>query len=316
MRHIILFVFLLPILVMLAAVEVQADPDDDSLAAAEYFFDNDPGPGNGYPLAAADGAFDEPFESIAQTIVLPELISGPHYLFVRLRNVEGIWGIPRRHLFVVTNHNVIAAAEYFFDTDPGIGNAERLEITGNTLNAHLDVSGLVEGLHKVYIRMQDAEGSWGPARQHTFEVIGWAGSGAISAAEYFINSDPGEGNGTPLSPADGAFGGTTEDLYGQFRTNVLDEGNHNVYVRVRNANGQWTLPAPSKPLKINTFLGRIGDLNNDNQVDLKDAILALMVTSGQNPHALRTDYVSSGVDLDNWQAGLPEAIYILGKAAE
>ena len=56
----------------------------------------------------------------------------------------------------------------------------------------------------------------------------------------------------------------------------------------------------------------IGDVNGDDEVNLADAILALQVLSGNNPAAIRSDYVSSGADVngDN-KVGFEEAVYIL-----
>ena len=316
MRNTHIFVVLL--LVLLAAATItQADPGDDRLIAGEYFFDTDPGPGNGFPLVSDDGAFDEPFESVNQIITLPELTSGPHYFFIRLRNVDGTWGIPQRRLLLVTNTNTVAAAEYFYDNDPGGGNGTPVEVTSEgRVEASLDTNGLGQGLHTLNLRLQDAEGSWGPARKQTFEVTDWTGAGIISRAEYFIDTDPGEGNGIPLSAVDGYFNGAEEDLVGYLRTSTIGEGEHTLHIRALDTNGLWTMPAAARPFTVTQFLGKLGDLNGDDQVDLKDAILSLMVVNGQKPPTLRTDYVSSGVDVDNWQVGLPEAIYVLKKTAE
>ena len=112
------------------------------------------------------------------------------------------------------------------------------------------------------------------------------------------------------------FTGSTEDLVGYLRTSTIGEGEHTLHIRALDTNGLWTMPAAARPFTVTQFLGKLGDLNDDDQVDLKDAILSLMVVNGQTPPTLRTDYVSSGVDVDNWQVGLPEAIYVLKKTAE
>ncbi len=67
------------------------------------------------------------------------------------------------------------------------------------------------------------------------------GGSTIEAAEFFIDSDPGIGNGTPLNPSDGAFDSPTEDV---FLSNVdissLSDGVHKIYVRGK-AGGVWGL---------------------------------------------------------------------------
>jgi outer membrane protein assembly factor BamB len=59
-----------------------------------------------------------------------------------------------------------------------------------------------------------------------------------------------------------------------------------------------------------------GDLNDDRSVNLVDAILALKVIEGQIPATIRTDYPTSGADVNgDGKIGLPEVIYILQKTA-
>ncbi|MCP3890429.1 MAG: hypothetical protein GY702_16390 [Desulfobulbaceae bacterium] len=316
MKNTKIILFILSVL-LAGAAYTQAGIGDDNLTAGEYFFDTDPGEGNGYALQAVDGTFDTPFEDIDMPINLPELTSGPHYLYIRLRNAEGIWGIPNRHLMVVTNINTITAAEYFYDTDPGEGSGQSLEVVDGDIKEDVELSdSLVEGLHKMYIRMKDEEGSWGPARQYSFEVVDWTGTSYIKGAEYFIDTDPGEGNGTQLSAVDHIFNDTEEAVMAKLRTSELAEGDHTLYFRAQNIEGNWTQPTPYRNLEITPFYGKIGDLNDDDKVDLTDAILALMVLIGQNPGELREDYQTSGVDVDDWRVGLPEAVYVLEKVAE
>ncbi len=54
------------------------------------------------------------------------------------------------------------------------------------------------------------------------------------------------------------------------------------------------------------------DIDDDNDVDIEDAILALQVLAGTNPSSIRSDYVSSLIDVngDN-QIGMEEVIFIL-----
>jgi len=105
----------------------------DSIASAEYFFDNDPGEGNGIPLPAADGEFDEPEEMVdVSGIDTSSLKLGYHTLYVRFKNAGGEWGVARSLAhdpflynpsnFRITDNQWIADAEYFIDVDPGEGN--------------------------------------------------------------------------------------------------------------------------------------------------------------------------------------------------
>ena len=56
----------------------------------------------------------------------------------------------------------------------------------------------------------------------------------------------------------------------------------------------------------------IGDINGNGKIDLADAIVALKSLSGLNPPGIRSDYGSSGIDVNNDdKIGLEEALYIL-----
>ena len=60
---------------------------------AEYFFDTDPGEGNGEPLPAVDGTFDSPGESVDFTGVdLSGLKIGGHTIYARFKSTDGVWG--------------------------------------------------------------------------------------------------------------------------------------------------------------------------------------------------------------------------------
>lgn len=95
----------------------------------------------------------------------------------------------------------IKAYEYFFDADPGVGKAIRVELAPtDSLAASFNISlnGLSAGLHKIGIRYQDLGGSWTLIESRTFEVSAIS-TPAIRAAEYFTGSiDPGAGRGIPL----------------------------------------------------------------------------------------------------------------------
>ena len=107
----------------------------------------------------------------------------------------------------------IIAAEYFIDSDPGEGNGvslpsidvfdspeETVELTG------IDISSLTIGKHTVYVRFKSAEGVWGLARPIPFDTdftspfnLTVTGDKTIQAAEYFFDSDPGEGHETAVT---------------------------------------------------------------------------------------------------------------------
>lgn len=70
------------------------------------------------------------------------------------------------------------------------------------------------------------------------------GNHNVTAGEYFVDNDPGAGHGTPLLPDDGAFNAPAEPAHATLNTaGWLPGGEHRVYVRGRDALGQWTAEA-------------------------------------------------------------------------
>ena len=66
--------------------------------------------------------------------------------------------------FATAQSQALQKAEYFFDTDPGVGNGTVLNISSTPLiidsTFTFDVSLLTSGLHTIYIRVQDAGLHW------------------------------------------------------------------------------------------------------------------------------------------------------------
>jgi hypothetical protein len=62
----------------------------------------------------------------------------------------------------------------------------------------------------------------------------------IVYAEYFIDTDPGQGLGTPLLACDGVFDEATECLHlNGISSLLLAEGSHTLYVRIKDSDNVW-----------------------------------------------------------------------------
>ncbi|NJX14577.1 T9SS type A sorting domain-containing protein [Tamlana crocina] len=213
-----------------------------NIASAEYFFDTDPGVGNGTGLTVSGNVVDQDF-SIATT----GLSSGVHKLYVRLVNTDGTWSLYDKNVFYVSPDNEnsanIASAEYFFDTDPGVGNGTALAVSGNIIDQNLSIptTGLSNGIHKLYVRMVNTDDTWSLYDKNVFYVDqGHSNTALITAAEYFFDIDPGIGNATAIDLDD------EETIDMDMAIDVptdLPEGDHFLYMRVKNTNGQWSLYA-------------------------------------------------------------------------
>jgi len=226
-----------------AALSLTCAVYGQSLVTAEYFFDTDPGVGNGTALAvtAADTV------QFTGTVSASGLSSGFHILYIRARNTTGVWSLSeRRPVFIQTpvNTGTLVAAEYYFDTDPGVGNGTALSVTtADTVlfSGTVSGSGLASGFHILYIRARGADGRWSLVERRPVHVLPPAvNNPSLLAAEYFVDTDPGYGMGSAIS----LTAGDTIDFTGPLPVANTDTGQHFLFVRVMNANGVWSLNEP------------------------------------------------------------------------
>jgi hypothetical protein len=134
----------------------------------------------------------------------------------------------------------LTAAEYFFDTDPGVGNGTTLVITaGDTVDfsGSISAASLSTGFHNLYVRTQASNGAWSLRERRMFYVQSNTSSASLAAAEYFFDTEPGVGNGTPLV----IIPGDTINFSGTISAIGLTAGFHFLYIRAKDANGIWSM---------------------------------------------------------------------------
>jgi len=215
-----------------------------NITSAEYFFDTDPGFGS---ATAATVTAGQPVTfNFAGNI--STLTNGLHNLFVRTRDANGKWSLSTAQLFykeAVLNNPIpnITSAEYFFDTDPGFGNALAAAVTaGQNINFNFtgNITALANGLHYLYVRTRIINGKWSLSIPQLFykEPVINNPIPNIVGAEYYVDNDPGFGSGTAftVSPQ-----GQTIIQNFNFPSMSLVRGLHRLYIRVRDANGKWSL---------------------------------------------------------------------------
>lgn len=141
----------------------------------------------------------------------------------------------------------LVEGEYFLDGDdqgPGNGTPVTLSVTGGEIHDSitLNVTGLEVGFHWIHIRVKDADGKWSIARGTKFYVYEDASVSIlpdqpeITGLEFFIDTDPGFGNGTWLTNE--TPGDTLENDY-ILNTDELLPGFHWLYSRPKDADGKW-----------------------------------------------------------------------------
>lgn len=212
-----------------------------NLLTGEYFFDDDPGFGNGFALLIpADVTLDEDiFISIPAT-----LSHGVHILFVRVKDGGGQWSLyARRNILVegALNMALLEDAEYFFDADPGFGNGYALlipDVAAVDEDVFISIpETMLRGVHILFVRTQDNGGQWSLYARRNVLVEGAINMAQLGDAEYFFDTDPGFGNGISVLLPDGAVVDADID----FAVPVdLTLGPHTMYVRTQDQGGQWS----------------------------------------------------------------------------
>ena len=229
------------LLFLLLAISPTIAVGQSTVTNAEYFFNTDPGFGNGTAIAIAT-----PSDSVHLNLNIPilSLPDGLHTLYVRVKNNFGQWSQYENRIFYKSSSPIttkVDAAEYFINTDPGYGMGTPLPVgtasdsiyyTGN-----INISALSPGTHLLYVRTKNDLGKWSPHDVRLFYKSGSPVMTKVNAAEYFFNIDPGFGMGTPLP-----IGAASDSIYysGNINIATLGQGAHLLYVRTRNDHGKWS----------------------------------------------------------------------------
>ncbi len=206
----------------------------------EYFMDTDPGFGNATDVSITPG---NNISNLTIPVDVSALSKGFHTLYLRSKDDAGSWSLTNRWMFVKEFAPAnVTKAEYFVDTDPGFGNATNVSVSAGTNIANvaipIDIGSLSKGLHNIYLRTRDINGTWSLTNRWLFFKD--IARDNVQGGEYFFDTDPGFGNGTAI-PYAGPLGTNVADF--SFAANIagLPNGNHHLFIRTREENGKWSL---------------------------------------------------------------------------
>jgi len=236
-------------------------PANNSLIQAEYFITTDPGVGNG----TAIDIYQAETLNIGFNVDASALSTGLYKLYTRVKQVSGLWSIPKYSHFYVIDPNArvyeaidrnLIGAEYFFDKDPGIGKGTSVTVSSTKIadiNFGHTISTLSSGLHDLYLRTQQDDGLWSLADPVTFFVIGGRFEEVIEfktdivEAEYFFDADPGVGKGKTLPTKKTA---QLDNRPWAANTSGLTQGAHTLNIRTKSQDGIWNVVS-AQPFTIN-----------------------------------------------------------------
>ena len=216
----------------------------------EWYLDNDPGFGNATPISIVPAT---ELSSLNIPIDLVPLQQGVHIVGVRSRDANGAWSHDNKWVFLKPYTNIgaipqpnITRVEWYMDNDPGYGNATPISIVASPdiagLIIPIDVAAASQGVHIVGIRSQDANGAWSLDNKWIFLKPYTDVSGSpqpqIVRMEYFIDTDPGYGNATPVTIT--AATDISQLIFDADISTVVN-GSHKLGIRTLDANGTWSL---------------------------------------------------------------------------
>jgi hypothetical protein len=224
---------------------------------AEYFIDSDPGFGLATPIA-----IENPDHLLALHFLVytHELDQGFHTLVVRACDDMGRWSHAIQQKFYVFEAQSVTVAkidkaEYFIDSDPGFGLATPIDVASPefllSLSFQVNTSTLPQGFHTINTRSRDEMGRWSLACKQLFYVTKTIppGESNITGIEYFVDEDPGFGNGTFVSIALPASNVTADFIV---NTDGLSDGDHILYIRSKDVMNRWSQTLAHAFSMINT----------------------------------------------------------------
>ncbi len=233
-----------------------SDTVGKTIVGYECFIDIDPGLGYGTYFAQLN-----PATTCSQMIMMPlnQISNGVHTITIRAKCNDGKWSLGSQgtaRFMVWTDTTSISSNltgniigfETFIDDDPGAGHGFYVAASspGHATDGQFVVplNGVANGIHQIYIRAKGDCGIWSYSVPVASSFLVWSDTssyplpiGTITRCEYYIDSDPGYGNGIsiPFIPSQQPNIHLIAPLTG------LPLGPHVAYFRVQDSHGRWSI---------------------------------------------------------------------------
>jgi len=288
-----------------------------TVVSMEYFWDTDPGTGLGTVVSITTPAIvtNQNFSAVTTG-----LTTGIHYLYFRTKDSNGKYSLSEG--LAVTIVPSIVAAEYFWDNDPGVGLGTSMTVTGAPFDSAafspvFSTTGLSTGNHILFVRTKSNTGKWSLGEGRNVTVVS-----SIIAAEYFWDTDPGNGLGTSI----GVTLADSVNFSPVYSTAGLSPGAHVLYVRTKDHTGKWSLTEARAVTIIPSIVAAEYFWDNDPGTGLANSIavsgapkdslsfFSNYPTTGLSP-GTHTLYVRTKDNFGKWALGEGRTITIVASVA-
>lgn len=220
-----------------------ASVDGSLITVAEMFYDADPGVGSALSLGVTPGSE----VTLTTNQDIQSLSPGFHRLYLRFHSSNNLWSAAEGRAFYITppltlDSSLLTNAEYFVDTDPGVGQGSTIDVTDSVEAALTQaISPFTEtpGFHRFYLRFKTNHDVWSAAEGRALYVtppVPPQDSVQLASAEYFVDTDPGIGQGSAIDFADTTQIALTHGI----DPFTADPGFHRFYLRYRTNHDLWS----------------------------------------------------------------------------
>ncbi len=250
------------IIIFFFAFKVNAQAE---LELGEFYWDSDPGFGNGLVLA---NLITKNLTSLDSTLLINvnSLTPGNHILYVRFKDKDGNWSQPASYFVMIAPEQKnlgedpadVRKLEYAWDE----GTVSELNINGIQdfeFEKSIPTSGLGIGFHQLSVRFKDPYGYWSIWHKKGVFIENESPGSNITRIEYFLNTDPGLDMATSatFTPAVG------NDVESNFEpsTSGLQQGLNLLTFRAKDASGNWSAFYTKPFINDNSFTLSAGNVN-------------------------------------------------------